>query len=122
MHDDPAGGLEVLCGPGRDIANDIQMLETSIAVRSAEIASLGKDADAGHIERRNSEQGTLAKCLSCQNERRLKEGPVDVPDWERWFQKNRGKIYFVGAVGLGVAAIALAPETGGLSLALLAVP
>ena len=41
LHDDSTGGLEVLCQPGRDIPNDIQMLETSIAVRSSEIAVLG---------------------------------------------------------------------------------
>ena len=121
LHDDSTGGLEVLCQPGRDIPNDIQMLETSIAVRSSEIAVLGKDADANHIERLDNERETLARCESCENERKLREGPVDVPDWEQWFERNRGKIYFVGAVGLGIAAVALAPETGGASLGLLAV-
>jgi len=121
LHDDSTGGLEVLCQPGRDIPNDIQMLETSIAVRSSEIAALGKDADANHIERLDNERETLARCESCENERKLREGPVDVPEWEQWFERNRGKIYFVGAVGLGIAAVALAPETGGASLGLLAV-
>lgn len=122
LHNDSAGGLEVLCGPDRDLANDIQMLITSITVRSAEIAAFGNDADEGHILRLAAEQATLARCQACQNEKQLKEGPVDVPEWEQWFQQNRGKIYFIGAVGLGIAAVALAPETGGASLLVFATP
>jgi RHS repeat-associated protein len=122
LHDDPAGGLEVLCRSGRDLATDIEMLEISIATRADEIAALGMAADANHIERLGNEQGTLARCQRCENERNMKEDPVIAPDWEEWFENNKGKIYFIGAVGLGVAAVALAPATGGLSLAVLAAP
>ena len=62
LHDDAAGGLEVLCTKGRNLANDIDWLSHSIFVRSVEIDALGEDADAGHIDRRDAEIEALERC------------------------------------------------------------
>ncbi|HLZ49197.1 MAG TPA: RHS repeat-associated core domain-containing protein [Candidatus Acidoferrum sp.] len=47
LHDDPAGGLEVLCTKGRNIQQDIDMLQQSIFVRFMEIVREVDDADLG---------------------------------------------------------------------------
>jgi RHS repeat-associated protein len=47
LHDDPAGGLEVLCTKGRNIQQDIGMPQQSIFVRFIEIVREGDNADLG---------------------------------------------------------------------------
>ena len=74
LHDDPGAGLEVLCTKGRNQLNDIGWLEHSILVRSMEIDALGKDADIGHIMRRDNEIDTLKRCLECHEEKPEPEG------------------------------------------------
>jgi RHS repeat-associated protein len=53
------------------------------------------------------------KCTSCDPP---VGAPVDVPTWKRFWQRNRTPILVTGAVAAGVAAVALAPVTGGQSL------
>src|SRR5271156_4793980 len=62
LHDDSAGGLEVLCTKGRNIQQDIGMLQQSIFVRFTEIVREGDNADLGHINRLVWEAITLAEC------------------------------------------------------------
>jgi RHS repeat-associated protein len=62
LHDDAAGGLEVLCTKGRNKERDIEWLEHSLNVRGAELERLGKDADAGHITRFDLEIEALERC------------------------------------------------------------
>ncbi len=74
LHDDTAGGLEVLCTDARNKERDIAWLQHSILVRSMEIDALGKDADSGHIGRRDDEIDTLKHCLECHEEKPEPEG------------------------------------------------
>jgi hypothetical protein len=53
---------EVLCTDGRNIKSDINWLLHSIFVRYYEIASLGNNADAGHINRLIEEAVILKRC------------------------------------------------------------
>jgi RHS repeat-associated protein len=124
LHDDPSGGLEVLCRNNRNKAHDIKMLQTSILVRTAELARLGDNADDGHPERLAAEEATLARCQECDKEKppAPKDVPVVVPDWKQWLERNRTPLLVAGAVAAGVAAIALAPATGGASLLVFAAP
>lgn len=95
-------------------------------VRSAELARLGKNADAGHIAREAAEAATLKRCNSCDDG---KEKPVEEPlvDWESVMDsiKNAAKnhkreLAITGTVIVVGGAIILAPETGGASLGALA--
>lgn len=124
LHDDPSGGLEVLCRNNRNKASDIKMLETSILVRTAELAKFGDDADQGHIDRLAAEEVTLSRCRECDKEKppAPRDVPVVVPDWKKWLERNRTPLLVTGAVVAGAAAIALAPATGGASLLVFAAP
>lgn len=125
LHDDAAGGLEVLCTKGRNRAQDVQWLEQSTAVRALEIEVLGQDADAGHIDRLHAELATLERCKECEDEDKKKSPDIiNVAEWEQWFENNK-KTIAVGATGAIIigGAIILAPATGGGSLgALVFVP
>src|SRR5439155_15553319 len=86
LHDDAEGGLEVLCTKGRNIRQDIAWLEHSIFVRSEELAELGKEADAGHINRLEDEIGTLERCQDeCEKNKKPEPLPEEIPFWEEWF-------------------------------------
>ena len=124
LHDDAAGGLEVLCRNNRNKARDVNMLETSILVRTAELDKFGDDADQGHIDRLAAEEATLARCKECDKEKppEPRDVPIYVPDWKKWLERNRTPILVTGAVVAGVAAVALAPATGGVSLFVFAIP
>jgi RHS repeat-associated protein len=88
LHDDPGAGLEVLCTKGRNIAQDTEWLEHSIFVRSVEIDALGKDADAGHIDRRDAEIEILVHCREeCDKDKKPEPSPEDQGYWERFFQR-----------------------------------
>jgi RHS repeat-associated protein len=90
LHDDKAGGLEVLCTEGRNIQQDIRMLQESIVVRFVEIVREGQNADLGHIRRLVLEAITLKLCKdSCGEE---KPNPEPVPDHvneDNWWQHFR---------------------------------
>jgi RHS repeat-associated protein len=123
LHDDPAGGLEILCRNNRNKARDIKMLETSILVRTAELAEFGDDADQGHIDRLAAEEATLARCRECEKEKpEPRDVPIMVPQWKKWLERNRTPLLVTGAVVAGAEAIALAPATGGASLLVFATP
>ncbi len=80
LHDDPSGGLEVLCRNNRNSKHDIVMLEHSIAVRTAEIVHFGDQADPNHIQRPENEIDTLARCKKCEDEKPEPEKvPFEVP-------------------------------------------
>jgi RHS repeat-associated protein len=80
LHDDTSG-LEVLCTNPRTLARDIGWLVHSIAVRSVEIASLGKNADLGHAIRLEEEIATLARCNECRDQDK-KPDQEHEPTWE----------------------------------------
>jgi RHS repeat-associated protein len=88
LHDDAAGGLEVLCTKGRNIQRDIWWLQYSIAVRFVEIVREGKNADLGHIGRLVNEAITLKRCQdSCENEKKPEPEPVpDNVNEENWWE------------------------------------
>ena len=94
------------------------MLDISIAVRTAELASFGHDADQGHIDRLAAEEATLARCGECEKPKPEppRGVPVYAPEWKKWLERNRTPLLIGGAVAVGVAAVALAPVTGGQSL------
>jgi RHS repeat-associated protein len=80
LHDDSAGGLEVLCTQGRNISSDIEWLLHSIEVRSIEIEALGNDADLGHITRLENEIATLERCEnSCDHKPEPEPEPEPAP-------------------------------------------
>lgn len=88
LHDDPGEGLEVLCTKGRNIQQDIGMLQQSIFVRFMEIVREGDNADLGHINRLVWEAITLAECQEkCKDQ--PKPQPKSVPDnvnEQNWWQ------------------------------------
>lgn len=108
LHDDPGGGLEVLCTKGRNIEQDIEWLEHSIFVRSAEIDELGNDADAGHIDRLDAEIATLDRCNGgCDEKPEPAPEPEPAPDsGPNWKAVGVG----VGVVIVGVGVAVLCPE------------
>jgi RHS repeat-associated protein len=98
LHDDPGAGLEILCTKGRNISQDIAWLEHSIIVRSAELAALGKDADAGHIDRAASEIATLERCQEdCEKNRKPDPLPEEIPFWEQIFNPRNLKVLLSSA-------------------------
>jgi RHS repeat-associated protein len=88
LQDDKAGGLEVLCTKGRNIQQDIGMLQQSIFVRFMEIVREGDNAGLGHINRLVWEAITLAECQEkCKDQ--PKPQPEPVPDGvndQNWWQ------------------------------------
>jgi hypothetical protein len=88
LHNDKAGGLEVLCTKGRNIQQDIGWLQHSIFVRFMEIAREGDNADAGHIERLFWEAVTLANCKEmCKDQPKPQPKPVpDNVNDQNWWQ------------------------------------
>jgi RHS repeat-associated protein len=80
LHDDTTG-LEVLCTNKNTMARDIEWLELSIMVRSAEITRLGKNAGLGHILRRDAEEKTLQRCKECRDRDKKPEHERE-PTWK----------------------------------------
>ena len=82
LHNDAAGGLEVLCTKGRNIQQDIRWLEHSIYVRALEIGIKGNNADVGHVERLINEIVTLQHCHEECDKDKKPEVPFEVPpEW-----------------------------------------
>ena len=79
LHDNPQGGLEVLCTGTRNTAQDIGMLEWSISVRTAELLRFGNEADEGHIDRVFQETATLQRCQQkkCDQKKSMSQEFVD---------------------------------------------
>lgn len=94
LHDDAAGGLEVLCTRGRNTKADIGWLLHSIFVRSMEISARGDKANLGHINRLVDETITLKRCQDkCEVE---KPAPEPVPDWvneENWWRFLNRRVF-----------------------------
>jgi RHS repeat-associated protein len=88
LHDDAAGGLEVLCTKGRNKQQDISSLQYSIAVRFVEIVRKGENADLGHIKRLVLEVIALKRCQdTCENEKKPQPEPVpDNVNEDNWWQ------------------------------------
>jgi RHS repeat-associated protein len=88
LHDDAAGGLEVLCTKGRNIQQDIGMLHQSIFVRFMEIVREGNNADLGHINRLVWEAITLAECQEkCKDQPKPQPEPApDNVNENNWWQ------------------------------------
>jgi RHS repeat-associated protein len=88
LHDDAAGGLEVLCTKGRNIQQDIGWLQQSIFVRFMEIVEEGDNADLGHINRLVWEAITLANCKEmCKDQPKPQPEPVpDNVNEQNWWQ------------------------------------
>jgi RHS repeat-associated protein len=94
IHNDSDGGLEVMCTKGRNIAQDISWLELSIYVRSEEIDRMGSDADAGHIDRRDAEIDTLARCQDECGKDKKPEPTHDDHFWrDLWLKLSVGIIF-----------------------------
>jgi RHS repeat-associated protein len=88
LHDDAAGGLEVLCTRGRNKQHDIGMLDQSIFVRALEILVAGQDADFGHINRLVDEVATRERCKDrCGDEKPEPEPVPDNVNEKNWFQQ-----------------------------------
>lgn len=100
LHDDAAGGLEVLCKKGRNKTQDKLWLMQSIAVRFTEIVRQGENADLGHINSLVNEAVTLAFCNdTCGGE---KPEPQPVPDtvnehnwWQQFQQMLKQNPFFI---------------------------
>ena len=89
LHDDSAGGLEVLCTKGRNIKQDISWLQWSIAVRFVELVKEGKNADFNHVVRLVNEVATLVHCKDSCGGGDEKPEPEPVPDnvnEQNWWQ------------------------------------
>jgi RHS repeat-associated protein len=88
LHNDPAGGLEVLCTKGRNKQHDIGMLQQSIAVRFIELVQEGDNADPRHVLRVILEVIALKRCQdSCENEEKPQPEPApDNVNEENWWQ------------------------------------
>jgi len=89
LHDDAAGGLEVLCTQGRNKQQDIRMLQQSIFVRALEILAKGEDADFNHVVRLVNEVATLVRCKDSCGGGDEKPEPEPVPNnvnEQNWWQ------------------------------------
>ena len=116
LHDDPSGGLEVLCTNPRTRARDIEWLTHSITVRSAELERIAENADAGHILRRDAEMATLERCTQCEDEKPREEPESTWEKVKKSVKKHKVEYGVVGVAVIVVVSVALAPETGGASL------
>ena len=90
LHDDAAGGLEVLCKKGRNIQRDKLWLMHSIAVRFVEIVREGDNADLGHINRLVNEAIRLTFCNDTCGNGNEKPEPKPAPDNvndQNWWQQ-----------------------------------
>jgi RHS repeat-associated protein len=88
LHDDAAGGLEVLCKKGRNKTRDKLWLMQSIAVRFTEIVREGENADFGHINRLVDEAITLAFCDdTCGGEKPEPQRVPDTVNEQNWWQQ-----------------------------------
>jgi hypothetical protein len=90
LHDDDQGGLEVLCTKGRNIQQDIEMLEPSILTRSTEIESFREEAGFGHLTRLWDGEANLVRCKDeCDKDKRpdRETAPFKVLDeWLNWLE------------------------------------
>ena len=125
------GNLNPLCQKGRNLKADAAMLEESLATRFAEIESYESDpdpnkralaGDPGHWERIEREEEALLRCKdNCpENKPEPEHVPFLVP--KQWMERNRTAIGVGYVIVVGAVAIILAPETGGGSLVILAIP
>jgi len=115
------GDLTPLCRKGRNIEQDLAWLDTSIPNREAEWdATPMRERDLGHWMRIENEKDTRERCKDKCPEKEKQPQEFLVPDeWLREVDKHRNQMLGTAGVALvGAAALALAPETGGLSLVL----
>ena len=123
------GNLDPLCRKGRNLKKDASDLDTSIQTRWDEITALESSpdinrrslaGDPGHLDRIALEEIALQRCRDNCPDKKPEPEREPILAWPpKDVKKYAAPVGVTATVLVVVGAVALAPETGGLSLAAL---